>query len=1090
MRKARKLENSKTPIFKRSGIPAKPKKVLLLGSGALKIGQAGEFDYSGSQALKALREEGIKSVLINPNIATIQTDEGMANATYFLPVEPYFVEKVIKKEKCDAIFLSFGGQSALNCGLALEESGVLKKLGCRVLGTPVKTIRDTEDRALFVDRLKEIGVLTARSRAVTSTVEALKAAKAIGYPVMLRSGFSLGGQGSAIAYNEKEAKKIADTAFASLKQILVEECLKGWKEIEYEVVRDASDNCITVCNMENFDPMGVHTGESIVVAPSQTLDDHEYQMLRDIAIKTIRHLGIVGECNIQYALNPDSREYRVIEVNARLSRSSALASKATGYPLAYVAAKIGLGYDLPEIPNSITKVTTAFFEPALDYIVCKVPRWDLDKFDQANTVIGSEMKSVGEVMAIGRSFPEALQKALRMLEIGADGLDPHKYEFDDLEWFIKNPTPRRIFAIAQALYKGMAVEKISKLSSIDKFFLYELKRTIGLGQEIVKTKGGLKSLTYEKMRDAKLAGFSDKLIASCLKTNEEKVLGHRWKLGLRPKISQIDTLAAEYPAETNFLYFSYAATENDAPPTNNKKLLVLGSGCYRIGSSVEFDWCAVSAVKEAKKLGYETLLLNCNPETVSTDYDVCDRLIFDEISLETVLELCDIEKPEGVIVSMGGQTPNNLALKLAAAGVKIFGTDAKSIDIAEDRSKFSHLLDDLKIDQPLWAKSTDVKNIGKTVKKLGGYPVLVRPSYVLSGAAMRIANSPDELNDFLYKATDISREHPVVISKFEEFAREVEFDAVANKGEVVLWALSEHIENAGVHSGDATLVIPPQRLAMETMIGARDIGKALAKALKITGPFNIQLLAKNNEIKVIECNLRASRSFPFISKTLKVNFIAEATKIMLGANSNATKQPKMLDLNYVAVKASQFSFSRLKGVDPRLRVEMASTGEVGCFGRDTDEALLSAMLAVGFKIPKKAAYISIEPDAKNFNFTHEAELLRNMGLKLFTSQKTAERFADDGIKTTAVSEKLNKNSISAASEMLQSGTIDLVICIPGTGRARTSREGFVIRRTTADLNIPLITDIWLARRLVQAVAKYKISDIGIKSWGEYVGIKE
>ncbi len=1077
----------KRVVSKKKKPKTKPKKVLLLGSGALKIGQAGEFDYSGSQALKALREEGIKSVLINPNIATIQTDEGMADATYFLPVEPYFVEQVIKKEKCDAIFLSFGGQSALNCGLALEEKGVLKKLGCRVLGTPVKTIRDTEDRALFVERLKEIGVLTARSRAVTSTTASLKAAKEIGYPVMLRSGFSLGGQGSAIANNEQEAKKIADNAFASVPQILVEESLKGWKEIEYEVVRDASDNCITVCNMENFDPMGVHTGESIVVAPSQTLDDFEYQMLRDIAIKTIRHLGIIGECNIQYALNPDSREYRVIEVNARLSRSSALASKATGYPLAYVAAKIGLGYDLPEIPNSITKVTTAFFEPALDYIVCKVPRWDLDKFDQASTIIGSEMKSVGEVMAIGRSFPEALQKALRMLEIGADGLDPNKYEFDNLEWAIKNPTPRRVFAIAQALNKGMSVDKIAKLSGIDKFFLYELERTIKLGKG---TKGGIKNLNAEKLRELKLAGFSDKLIASLLKTNEEKVRTQRWKLGIQPKISQIDTLAAEYPAETNFLYFSYAATENDAPPTSNKKLLVLGSGCYRIGSSVEFDWCAVSAVKEAKKLGFETILLNCNPETVSTDYDVCDRLVFDEISLETVLELYDIEKPAGVVVSMGGQTPNNLALKLAANGVKIFGTDAKSIDIAEDRSKFSHLLDDLKIDQPLWAKSTDVKNIGKTVKKLGGYPVLVRPSYVLSGAAMRIANSSDELNDFLSKAADISREHPVVISKFEEFAREVEFDAVANKGEVVLWALSEHIENAGVHSGDATLVLPPQRLAMETMIGARDIGKALAKALKITGPFNVQLLAKNNEIKVIECNLRASRSFPFISKALRVNFISEATKIMLGANSNGTKQPKMLDLNYVAVKASQFSFSRLKGVDPRLRVEMASTGEVGCFGRDTDEALLSAMLAVGFKIPKKAVYISIEPDAKNFNFTHEAKLLGEMGLKLFTSEKTAERLADEGIKTTPVSEKLNRNYSSAAAEMLKRGMIDLVICIPGTGRARTSQEGFVIRRTAADLHIPLITDIWLARRLVQAIAKYKISDIGIKSWSEYVDIKE
>lgn len=1065
-----------------------PKKVLLLGSGALKIGQAGEFDYSGSQALKALKEEGIECVLINPNIATIQTDEGMADRTYFLPVEPYFVEKIIKKEGIDALLLSFGGQSALNCGLALEEKGILKKYGVKVLGTPVRAIRDTEDRALFVDRLKEIDVVTAKSKAVTSTGDALKAAEKIGYPVMMRSGFSLGGQGSGIVYNKDELKKMCDVAFASVSQILVEECLKGWKEIEYEVVRDANDNCITVCNMENFDPMGVHTGESIVVAPSQTLSDDEYQLLRDVAIKTIRHLGIVGECNIQYALHPEAREYRVIEVNARLSRSSALASKATGYPLAYVAAKIALGYTLPEIPNSVTKVTTAFFEPALDYIVCKFPRWDLDKFDKAETKIGSEMKSVGEVMAIGRSFAEVIQKAIRMLEIGAVGFDSKRYKFTDLKDALENPTPRRIFAIAAALEKGMSVDEIYELTKIDRFFLFELERISKLSKKTSRNKGpeGLRKINSAEMKELKMAGFSDAFLGKILEVEEVKIRSHREKLNVRPHISQIDTLAAEYPAETNFLYLTYAAEKSDIERSKNKKIMVLGSGCYRIGASVEFDWCAVSAVNTARKLGYETMLVNCNPETVSTDYDICDRLVFDEISLETVLELYEFEKPDGVIVSVGGQTPNNLALKLSDVGVKILGTSPKSIDIAEDRSKFSTLLDKLNIEQPKWATSSDEGSIETLIKKLGGFPVLVRPSYVLSGAAMRIAANKEDLTDFLKKATDISKEHPVVITKFEEFSREIEFDAVARNGEVILWALSEHIEDAGVHSGDATLVIPPQRLNLETMNKAREIGFKIAKNLNITGPFNIQMLARHNFVKVIECNLRASRSFPFISKALKVNFINEATRVMLGEHPSGAKPARLSEINYVAVKASQFSFSRLKGVDPRTRVEMSSTGEVGCFGENSDEALLTAMLSVGFKVPKKAVYIFIEPETHEYDFLEEAKLIEDMGVKIFCSTKNYQALKNAGIAAEVLSESKKASEFSDAVHAIKNGKIDMVISVPGITAFRNLEEGYLVRRSAADHGIPVITDIWLARRLVRAMSRYKISDINIKAWDEYL----
>jgi len=895
----------------RGFLPTKPKRVLVLGAGALQIGQAGEFDYSGSQALKALKEEGVHTVLINPNIATIQTSEELAGAVYFLPVDPYFVEKVIVEERIDAILLSFGGQTALNCGLALEASGVLERRGVRVLGTPVSTIRATEDRQIFNEKLAEIDVKVARSRATKSPKEALEAAREIGFPIIMRAGFSLGGKGSAIVKNEQEFRDVVDRAFTGVPQVLVEECLSGWKEIEYEVVRDADDNCITVCNMENVDPMGIHTGDSIVVAPSQTLNDHEYQLLRDIAIKTIRHLGIVGECNIQYALDPKSTDYRVIEVNARLSRSSALASKATGYPLAYVAAKIAMGYALPQIPNAITKVTTAFFEPALDYIVCKVPRWDFEKFVGVDRKIGPEMKSVGEVMAIGRSFPEALQKALRMLEIGVQGLDPKAFDFPDVKVELAHPTPRRIFAVARALEMGMTVEEIASLSSMDPFFLREIARVVKLGGDLerISKTGGLKGIERPMLLDAKRAGFSDTTIATCTGATDVEVRELRHKLGVRPHLAQIDTLAAEYPAETNYLYLTYAAGQSDVAPSSLKKIMVLGSGCYRIGSSVEFDWCCVNAATAARDLGYETILLNCNPETVSTDYDLCDKLVFDEISLETVLEIYEHDKPDGVFVSMGGQTPNNLALKLHRLGVKVLGTAPESVDCAEDRKKFSALCDQLGIDQPRWAEHGAVTDLEKTVESLGGFPVLVRPSYVLSGAAMKVAHGAPELKNYLSAATDISREHPVVMTKFESHAREIEFDAVANKGEIVRWAISEHVENAGVHSGDATLVLPPQGLYLETIRSVRRIGAKLARALNVTGPFNIQLLSRHNEVKVIECNLRASRSFPFVSKVLGTNFIREAARVMLGAPST----PSVIDplnLDYVAVKAPMFSFRR------------------------------------------------------------------------------------------------------------------------------------------------------------------------------------
>ena len=1064
----------------------KPKKVLILGSGALRIGQAGEFDYSGSQALKALKEEGIKSVLINPNIASIQTDDGLADKVYFLPVTTYFVEKIIEKERVDAILLSFGGQTALNCGLELEEKGILKKHKIRVLGTPVKTIRLTEDRHLFAQALKKIGVKTAISKAVYSVADAVEAAIKIGFPVMMRSGFSLGGKGSAIVNNKEECRQLADIAFSSVSQILVEECLAGWKEIEYEVVRDGNDNCITVCNMENFDPMGIHTGESIVVAPSQTLDDYEYQMLRDVAIKTIRHLGIVGECNIQYALDPQSREYRVIEVNARLSRSSALASKATGYPLAYVAAKIALGYEMAEIPNAITKVTTSFFEPALDYIVCKFPRWDLAKFDNVDQTIGTEMKSVGEVMAIGRSFAEVIQKAIRMLEIGTAGLDSEAYKFENIEQAVKTPTPKRIFAIAKAMQDGMSVDKIHDLTKIDKFFLYEIARVVKIKKQITETK--FLNLNAEQIREIKKAGFADRFIAKITGEAESSVRKHRQNLGIRPYLSQIDTMAAEYPAETNFLYFTYANIKSDVIPTSHKKVIVLGSGCYRIGASVEFDWCAVSSVKAAQKLGYEVIMLNYNPETVSTDYDNCEQLVFDEIHLENVIELYEFEKPEGVIVSMGGQTPNNLALKLHKEGVKIIGTSPESIDQAEDRNKFSAHLDRINVNQPKWAQASSSEDTLEMVKRLGGFPVLVRPSYVLSGAAMRVADSPEELGVFLSNAVDVSPEHPVTISKFEGHAREIEFDAVAYKGDVKLFAITEHIENAGVHSGDATLVIPPQWITSEIMEKVKTIGELLAKELNITGPFNVQMLSRDHDVKVIECNLRASRSFPYISKALGVNFITEATSLMLSGKTTRKISPdELMNSKYVVVKSPQFSFSRLKGADPRLGVEMASTGEVACFGKNRSEALLASLLASGFKMPKRGVFISLEQEGDRPGMSSQASLLIMIGLKIYATPETAEVFKKLGVECKAISiaDMIKGDNHDELIEFLKSGKIDLIISVPGSGRVYTSQEGYLLRRLAVDLEISLLTDLRLTKATIQALSSHEEKDIAIKSWQEY-----
>jgi carbamoyl-phosphate synthase large subunit len=1051
---------------------AMPRKLLLLGSGALKIGEAGEFDYSGSQAMKAFKEEGISTVLVNPNIATVQTSPALADRIYFLPVTPHFVAQVIERERPEAIALGFGGQTALNCGLELARSGVLEKFGVSVLGTPIATIEDTEDRALFAARLGEIGVEVPRSGAAQSVEEAVLLAEKIGYPVMARVAYALGGLGSGCCADEAQLRARVAKAFAHSPQVLIEEYLVGWKEIEYEVVRDRYDNCIVVCNMENLDPMGVHTGESIVVAPSQTLTNREYHRLRELAIRTVRHLGVVGECNIQFALDPRSGAYRAIEVNARLSRSSALASKATGYPLAFIAAKLGLGYNLAALPNAITGATSACFEPALDYVVVKVPRWDLQKFRGVSPNIGSSMKSVGEVMAIGRSFEEALGKALRMIEAGAA-----RPAIGDLEPVLREPTPDRIHACAEALRRGYSIEVLNRLTHIDPWFLQRIARVVALEQ-------ALKSdLSEEALARAKRAGFSDAHIAELAGVPPARIYADRRAAGIVPCVKQIDTLAGEYPARTNYLYLTYNGEEDDiAQGDLENAVLVLGSGPYRIGSSVEFDWCAVSMVQALRRMGYKTIMLNHNPETVSTDYNECDRLYFDEISLETVLEICRRERPIGVVVSMGGQVPNNLALALAEAGVPLLGTAASAIDTAEDRHKFSKLLDELGIDQPAWRELVSIDDALGFARSVG-YPVLVRPSYVLSGAAMGVAANDAELGRFLARATTVSPLHPVVISKFLENARELEMDAVACQGALVVSAVSEHVENAGVHSGDATLVLPPQRTYLETIRRIRRIAARIAAALEIHGPFNIQFIAKGNDVSVIECNLRASRSFPFVSKVMRVNFIDVAAAVMMG-RPVPVQSASATDLEYVGVKAPQFSFTRLDGADPVLGVEMASTGEVGCLGDDFEEAFLKALLAVGFRLPVKSVLLSTGPIADKAAFLESARLLAAMGVRLYATQGTAAFLRGNGIDTMLAhwpAEARSPNTL----ELLAARAVDLVVNIPKHSGEKELENDYLIRRRAADYGIPLITNIQLASRFVEALAKKRLGELQIKSWQEY-----
>lgn len=1061
----------------------KPKSVLILGSGGLRIGQAGEFDYSGSQAIKVLKEEGIRSILINPNIATVQTDTGFADTVYFLPLTLEFATDVIKKEKPDALLLSFGGQTALNLGLELEEKGILKKYGVRVLGTPVATIRDTEDRDLFIKRLNEIGVKTAKSAAVRSVDAALKAAGTIGYPLMVRAGFALGGEGSGLVRNDAELKAKLTEAFARSPQVLIEEYLKGWKEVEYEVVRDRADNCITVCNMENLDPMGVHTGESFVVAPSQTLTNGEYHHLREIAIRTIRHLGVVGECNIQYALHPKTGDYRVIEVNARLSRSSALASKATGYPLAFVAAKLALGYKLTDIKNAVTKTTTACFEPALDYIVLKVPRWDLQKFENAGTRIGTEMKSVGEVMAIGRSFEEVLQKALRMLMIGAHGFTAQKsanFTVTDYEDEIRHPTTRRMFAIAEALRKGVSVERIHALSGIDPWFLTKMKGIIALERELKRT-----HLSKGLMLRAKQAGFSDQQIATVRKSSEDAVRRTRKKLGIIPSVKQIDTLAGEFPAATNYLYVTYHGDSHDVAPGKGS-IAVLGSGPYSIGSSVEFDWSSVQALKTLREEKRETVMINYNPETVSTDYDMSDRLYFEELSLERVLDITDFEKPSGVIVSTGGQIPNNLALNLSKNRVNVLGTKPADINRAEDRHVFSALLDKLKVDQPLWAELTSVESAAKTAEKFG-YPVLIRPSYVLSGSAMAVAFDREALVKYVKRASDISEDHPVVISKFIENAREIEIDGVAKNGKLIVYAITEHVENAGTHSGDATIALPPQHTYLETIRRVKSVAKAIVKELKITGPFNIQFLAKDNKLQVIETNVRASRSFPFVSKVTGYNFIEIATKALLGKHVGGTY--RTLDLDYVAVKSPQFSYNRIKGADPLGYVEMGSTGEVASFGDTYEEALLKSMLSSGMRIPKKNILISLGREENKVKFLPSAKKLAELGYRLYATEGTAAYLASEGVACSTV-HKIQSGKKPNVGTMMDEKAIDLIINIPRRGMSREQgkgkSDGFTIRRKAIDLNIPLITNRQLAEAFVAALYEMKGKKLPVRSWQEYM----
>ncbi len=1072
--------------------PKKYNKVLLLGSGALKIGEAGEFDYSGSQALKALREEGVKTVLINPNIATVQTSEGVADKVYFLPVTPEFVERVIQKERPDGIFLSFGGQTALNCGVALYKGGILEKYNIEVLGTPVQAIIDTEDREIFNSKLAEINVNYIKSEAVTDIDHALKAANELGYPVIVRAAYALGGLGSGFCNNDEELRILVEKAFSYSPQVLVEKSLKGWKEVEYEVVRDKYDNCITVCNMENFDPLGIHTGESIVVAPSQTLSNKDYHKLRETAIRIIRHIGIVGECNVQYAYDPQSEDYRVIEVNARLSRSSALASKATGYPLAFVAAKLGMGYALPELKNSVTKETSAFFEPALDYIVCKIPRWDLGKFHGVSRLLGSSMKSVGEIMAIGRTFEESIQKGLRMIGQGMHGFVANKdLMSDDLDSALSKPTDKRIFYIAQALHEGYSIERIHELTKIDLWFLQKLENIISLEKNLSGF-NSLKELPDGVLLRAKQLGFSDfqiaRLVTKCGNDVIEKevlnVRAHRKSKGILPVVKQIDTLAAEYPAQTNYLYVTYSGTANDVKYVgDHKSVVVLGSGAYRIGSSVEFDWCGVNALNTIRKEGLRSVMINYNPETVSTDYDMCDRLYFDELSFERVMDIIEMENPKGVIVSTGGQIPNNLAVKLSDAGVTLLGTQAVDIDRAEDRQKFSSMCDELGIDQPRWSELTSLEDIYGFVDEVG-FPVLVRPSYVLSGAAMNVCYDKSQLENFLKLAANVSKKHPVVISEFMERCKEIEIDAVAQNGEIVVYAISEHIEFAGVHSGDATTQFPPQKIYVETVRRIKAIARKIAAALHISGPFNIQFLAKNNEIKVIECNLRSSRSFPFVSKVLKINFIELATKIMLGQKVEKPEK-SAFDLDYVGVKASQFSYARLTQADPVHGVDMSSTGEVGCIGDDLSEALLKSLLSVGYKIPKKNVMISSGETKSKVDLLDACKMLQNNGFDIYATYGTYKFLDENGIKSIPVGWPDEPNAKKNVMEMIHNKEFDLVINIPKNNTEREINNGYAIRRSAIDFNIPLITNARLASAFIRSVCELKFEDIKIKSWDEY-----
>ena len=1070
------------------------KKVLLLGSGALKIGEAGEFDYSGSQALKALKEEGIYTVLINPNIATVQTSEGVADQIYFLPVTPYFVEKVIEKERPDGVMLAFGGQTALNCGVALYKDGVFEKYGVKVLGTPVQAIIDTEDREIFVHKLNEINVKTIKSEAVENAIDARRAAAELGYPVIVRAAYALGGLGSGFCDNEEELDVLVEKAFSFSPQVLVEKSLRGWKEVEYEVVRDRFDNCITVCNMENFDPLGIHTGESIVIAPSQTLSNSDYHKLRELAIRIIRHIGIVGECNVQYAYDPESEDYRVIEVNARLSRSSALASKATGYPLAFVAAKLGLGYGLFDLKNSVTKTTSAFFEPALDYVVCKIPRWDLGKFHGVDKELGSSMKSVGEVMAIGRTFEEAIQKGLRMIGQGMHGFVENKeLVISDIDKALREPTDKRIFVISKAFRAGYTVDQVHELTKIDKWFLEKLMNIMNTSKELKqwsKNHKQIADLPLELLKKVKVQGFSDFQIARAIGYEgdmEDGILyvrNHRKSVGIVPVVKQIDTLAAEYPAQTNYLYLTYSGISNDVHYLGDRKsIVVLGSGAYRIGSSVEFDWCGVQALNTIRKEGYRSVMINYNPETVSTDYDTCDRLYFDELTFERVMDILELENPHGVIVSTGGQIPNNLALRLDAQKVPILGTSAKSIDNAEDREKFSAMLDRIGVDQPRWRELTSMDDINEFVEEVG-FPVLVRPSYVLSGAAMNVCSNQEELERFLQLAANVSKKHPVVVSQFIEHAKEVEMDAVAQNGEIVAYAISEHIEFAGVHSGDATIQFPPQKLYVETVRRIKRISREIARELNISGPFNIQYLARENDIKVIECNLRASRSFPFVSKVLKINLIELATKVMLGLPVEKPNK-NLFELDYVGIKASQFSFNRLQKADPVLGVDMASTGEVGCIGSDTSCAVLKAMLSVGYRIPKKNILLSTGTPKQKVEMLSAARLLQQKGYKLFATGGTSKFLTENGVENTQVYWPSETNQQPQALDMLHKKEIDMVVNIPKNLTAGELSNGYKIRRAAIDLNVPLITNARLASAFINAFCTMTLDDLAIKSWAEY-----